>query len=137
MPSAARSGASAESLPGAADLNLPALYQDVLLKRANVEAAARALTTPETRELAYELAAGVCDADGAQSGPERAFLASLRAALGMSGATAQAIDATAEALATAPLAAASSFEPPGGNPAAGRGRARRSRRRCRRPRWTR
>jgi uncharacterized protein (DUF697 family)/tellurite resistance protein len=101
-----------ESLPGAADLNLPALYQDVLLKRANVEAAARTLTTPETRELAYELAAGVCDADGAQSGPERAFLASLRAALGMSGATAQAIDATAEALATAPLAAGSSFEPP-------------------------
>ena len=101
-----------ESLPGAADLNLPALYQDVLLKRANVEAAARTLTTPETRELAYELAAGVCDADGAQSDPERAFLASLRAALGMSGATAQAIDATAEALATAPLAAGSSFEPP-------------------------
>jgi uncharacterized protein (DUF697 family) len=102
----------AESLPGAADLNLPALYQDVLLKRAGVETAARALTTPETRELAYVLAAGVCDADGAQSAPERAFLTSLRAALGLSGAATQAIDAGAEALATAPLAAASSFEPP-------------------------
>jgi uncharacterized protein (DUF697 family) len=109
----------AESLPGAADLNLPALYQDVLLKRANFETAARTLATPETRELAYELAAGVCDADGVQSGPERAFLASLRAALGMSGAAAQAIDATAEALATAPLAAESSFEPAAATKAAG------------------
>ena len=109
----------AESLPGAADLNLPALYQDVLLKRANFESAARMLATPETRELAYELAAGVCDADGAQSGPERAFLASLRAALGMSGAEAQAIDASAEALATAPLAAASSFEPAAATKGAG------------------
>jgi uncharacterized protein (DUF697 family) len=102
----------AESLPGAADLNLPALYQDVLLKRVSVETAARTLSTPETRELAYVLAAGVCDADGAQSAPERAFLASLRVALGLSGAAAQAIDAGAEALATAPLAATSSFEPP-------------------------
>jgi uncharacterized protein (DUF697 family)/tellurite resistance protein len=102
----------AESLPGAAELNLPALYQDVLLKRASVETAAHSLTMPEMRELAYELAAGVCDADGAQSAPERAFLASLRVALGLSGAAAQAIDAGAEALAAAPLAATSSFEPP-------------------------
>jgi len=100
------------SLPAAADLNLPALYQDVLLKRVGVDAAARALGTSETRELAYELAAGVCDADGAQSPAERAFLASLRGALALPGARAQAIDAGAEALATAPLAAASSFEPP-------------------------
>jgi uncharacterized protein (DUF697 family) len=101
-----------DSLPAAADLNLPALYQDVLLKRVGVDAAARALGTPETRELAYELAAGVCDADGAQSPAERAFLASLRGSLELPGARAQAIDAGAEALAAAPLAAASSFEPP-------------------------
>ena len=101
-----------DSLPAAADLNLPALYQDVLLKRAGADAAARALGTPETRELAYELAAGVCDADGVQSAAERAFLASLRGALALPGARAQSIDAGAEALAAAPLAAGSSFEPP-------------------------
>ena len=101
-----------ESLPAAADLNLPALYQDVLLGRADAQTAARALDGAATRELAYELAAGVCDADGVQSAAERAFLASLRAALALPGATAQAIDAGAEALAAAPLAAASSFEPP-------------------------
>ena len=46
------------------DLNVAALYQDVLLGRASVESAAAGLSTPALRQLAYEIAIGVCDADG-------------------------------------------------------------------------
>ncbi len=48
----------------APDLNLPALVQNVLLKRATLVSAAAELSSPELRHLAYELAVGVCDADG-------------------------------------------------------------------------
>jgi tellurite resistance protein/uncharacterized protein (DUF697 family) len=73
----------AESLGAqAAGLNLPALMQDVLLKRLTVEQAVQALADPGQRQLAYELAVCVCDADGVQSPAERAFLAALKAALG-------------------------------------------------------
>jgi uncharacterized protein (DUF697 family)/tellurite resistance protein len=62
-------------------LELPRLYQDVLLKRVSLDDAAAVLQTPELRQLAYEMAVGVCDADGEQSDAERAFLARLRTAL--------------------------------------------------------
>jgi uncharacterized protein (DUF697 family) len=72
----------AESL-GAQDagLNVAALMQDVLLKRTTLAQAAADLPQPEHRQLAYELAVGVCDADGAQSGTEAQFLAALKTAL--------------------------------------------------------
>ena len=53
----------AESL-ASPDLNLPALVQDVLLQRASTASAAAGLTSTAPRQLAYELAVGVCDADG-------------------------------------------------------------------------
>jgi len=99
-----------ESLPGAAELNLAALYQDVLLRRVTVEGASAKLATTELRQLAYELAAGVCDADGTQSTPERDFLSGLRAHLGLAAAAARDIDAKAEALAAAPLGTATTIE---------------------------
>ena len=51
--------------------DLTGLYQDVLLKRVTLEAAAAALTEPGQRQLAYELAVCVCDADGRQSEAEQ------------------------------------------------------------------
>jgi tellurite resistance protein/uncharacterized protein (DUF697 family) len=66
----------------AAGLNVPALMQDVLLKRLGVPEAVAALKAPEQRQLAYELAVCVCDADGVQSPAERQFLARLKAGLG-------------------------------------------------------
>ena len=84
----------------AAGLNLPALMQEVLLRRLTVEQAVQALADPGQRQLAYELAVCVCDADGVQSPAERAFLAALKAALGQrvdTGFEAQA-DALAEAI---------------------------------------
>ena len=54
--------------------DLARLYQDVLLKRFSLEAAAAALGDPGERQLAYEMAVCVCDADGRQSDVERRFL---------------------------------------------------------------
>ena len=56
----------AESLSPGSDINVAAVYQDVLLKRASLDGAAAGLTSPETKRLAYEWCVGVCDADGAQ-----------------------------------------------------------------------
>ncbi len=59
-------------------IDLPRLYQDVLLQRTSAEAAATALTEPGLRQLAYEMAVCVCDVDGRQTDSERAFLAQLK-----------------------------------------------------------
>jgi tellurite resistance protein/uncharacterized protein (DUF697 family) len=63
-------------------LNVASLMQDVLLKRLGLPEAVAQLKSPEYRQLAYELAVCVCDADGVQSPAERQFLASLKAELG-------------------------------------------------------
>lgn len=104
----------AESLSADSDLNVASAYQDVLLRRVSAEAAAAGLTTPEAKRLAYELCVGVCDADGAQSDAERAFLADLLARLDLDEAGAEAagaVSAGAQALAVMPLATVLAAEP--------------------------
>ena len=86
-----------------AELNSAALLQDVLLKRVTVTQAAAALTAPETRQLAFELALGVCDADGLRNDAETRFLTELGKALGLSSPQMSEPAATADALATVPL----------------------------------
>ncbi len=78
-------------------LNVPALMQDVLLQRLRVPDAVAALKSQPHRQLAYELAVCVCDADGVQSPAERQFLAGLKSALG--GPLDTAFEAQADALA--------------------------------------
>jgi uncharacterized protein (DUF697 family)/tellurite resistance protein len=63
-------------------LNVAALMQDILLKRLGLPEAVATLKAPEQRQLAYELAVCVCDADGVQTPAERQFLAGLKAELG-------------------------------------------------------
>lgn len=93
---------AAESLAGEGGAALAGVYQDVLLKRVTVAAAAAALPSIEHRQLAYEMAVCVCDADGVQDAPEQAFLAELRRSLGLEGdATAAAAAAQADAIAEA------------------------------------
>jgi uncharacterized protein (DUF697 family)/tellurite resistance protein len=92
----------AESL-GNAQVNMAALYQDVLLKSATVAGAAAALSAPELRQLAFELAVGVCDADGLRNEAETRFLAELGQALGLTQPQIAEPAATADALATMPL----------------------------------
>lgn len=96
----------AESLAGQATINISALVQDVLLQRASLPAIAAALNTPESRQLAFEMAVCVCDADGAQSPAERDFLDTLRGALGLDARQADTFSAQAEAIASAPVAPA-------------------------------
>jgi uncharacterized protein (DUF697 family)/tellurite resistance protein len=92
----------AESL-GNAQINMAALYQEVLLKRATVASAAAALSSPELKQLAFELAVGVCDADGLRNEAETRFLAELGQALGLTQPQIAEPAATADALATMPL----------------------------------
>lgn len=90
---------------GRADgVHLPTLYQDVLMKRVDLAAAVAGLGSAEARQLAYEMAVCVCDADGVQSPAEVRFLADLRSRLGL-GAPAERFDAQAQAIAAVPLAA--------------------------------
>lgn len=79
--------------------NLTRLYQDVLLKRTGLEASVQKLADPSHRQLAYEMAVCVCDADGQQTEAERRFLTDLRRQLALDPAQTQAFDAQAEALA--------------------------------------
>ena len=95
----------AESLAEAGDIHLPTLVQDVLMKRQTLASVAASLQDDGARHLAYEMAVCVCDADGGQSEPERAFLRELRDALKLSGGDVQAFEEAAEAVAQAPITA--------------------------------
>jgi uncharacterized protein (DUF697 family)/tellurite resistance protein len=73
----------ADSLSPSTPLDLPALYQDALLRRVTAESLANSIPTSQLRQLAYEMAVCVCDADGARNPQETAFLEQLRIALGI------------------------------------------------------
>ena len=94
----------AENLSQADGIHLPTLYQDVLMKRVSLSDVASALTTDDARQLAYEMAVCVCDADGVQSKVEQAFLREVRTSLGLDAGTSVAFAQDAEALAAVPLA---------------------------------
>lgn len=96
----------AEGLSQIDGLHLPTLYQDVLMKRVSMAEAGAQLGSSGARQLAYEMAVCVCDADGAHSEAERAFLADLRTSLGLDAAAASQFTAQAQAIAAVPLASA-------------------------------
>ena len=102
----------ADSLSASGEMNIAAIYQDVLMKRVDTAAAVAQLGSAESKTLAYELAVCVCDADGAQSPAEKQFLSQLAQMLGIDAGHAQSFSSNAEALAAAPLAASTSVEPP-------------------------
>jgi len=93
----------AESLSAQAGIDFMPLYQDVLLKRISLEQAVEALGSPELRQLAFEMAVGVCDADGVHDVGETAFLDRLSGVLGLARAESAAIVRDADALAEAPV----------------------------------
>ncbi len=89
----------AQSLAGDSGMaDLPRIYQDVLLKRTSVQAAAAALSDPAHRQLAYEMAVCVCDVDGRQTAAEAQFLATLKAALQLGAQQTAAFEQDADAL---------------------------------------
>lgn len=94
----------AESLSGAdGAAALRQIYQDVLLKRVTLRDAAAKLSDVNHRQLAYEMAVCVCDADDVLSAAEQQFLNELKSALALGAAQTAEIEQQANALASAPL----------------------------------
>jgi len=87
------------------------IYQEVLGGSYPLDAAARDLSRPEARLLAYEMAAGVCDTDGPPNAAEREFLQRLRDLWQLTGGQ------TATEEAAVPLAEAVPVTPPALSPA--------------------
>lgn len=84
------------------DVNTADIYRDVLLKKVTLEQAAAGLNTTESRQLAYEMAVGVCEADGPTTADEQSFLDQLAALLNMPVPEARAIVSQAERIVTPP-----------------------------------
>ena len=96
----------AEGLSQADGVHLPSIYQNVLMKRVALPDVVAALPDRATRQLAYEMAVCVCDADGTLSDAERRFLDEARQALGLDAGEAGSFADQAEALAAVPLSTA-------------------------------
>jgi uncharacterized protein (DUF697 family)/tellurite resistance protein len=89
----------AESLSGeAGSADLGRVYQDVLLKRVSLDSRIAALTDAGQRQLVYEMAVCVCDADGRQSEAEQRFLADLKQRLQLDAQQAAGFDADVDAI---------------------------------------
>ena len=71
----------ADALGSQGGADLPALYRDALIVKPDLAKLAAMLTTQASRQLAYEMAVGVCDADGAHGAAEQDFLSRLATAL--------------------------------------------------------
>ena len=96
----------ADALDEDAGMDLPALYRDVLLSKPDLAQVTGAIRTPEARQLAYEMAVGVCDADGAHGPAEKDFLRRLATALGLPESTASGVARSADEVADAAFASA-------------------------------
>ena len=77
---------------------LTRLYQDVLLKRVTLNDAVTGLQDAGQRQLAYEMAVCVCDADGRQSAAEAVFLTDLKSRLKLDAGEAAAFEREADAV---------------------------------------
>ncbi len=112
----------AESLANEAGTpDLMKLYQDVLLRRASLEGAAGMLAEAELRQLAYEMAVCVCEADGQVSEAERRFLDNLKGLLALDAASADRIEHEADAIVQLSAAAAPASAPTAVAPVAAAG----------------
>lgn len=85
------------------ELSTASIYRRVLLGPVDLAVVAAPLANPGLRELAYEMAVGVCDADDVTSEAEREFLARLASALGVEAAQAEAAEQSVAAVALAPV----------------------------------
>jgi len=103
----------AATLTGDGATDLTGATHDVLLKGTAVEEAAAALGSPELRQLAYEMAVGVCDADEARSAAETRFLDRLRGALRLEPSAIEPFQAQADALAAEPVVVSAATSAPG------------------------
>lgn len=109
----------AESLAGEAGApDLARRYQDVLLKRVTLGEVAARVQADEHRQLAYEMAVCVCDADGRQNDAERRFLAELQGLLKLGAGDADALARDADAFAALDVAPAAAGAATAADPSA-------------------
>jgi len=100
----------AEGLPNDS-IQPAALYHRVLLKQVTLAQAAARLHSPELRQLAYEMAVCVCEADGVRCEGEKRFLAELRQQLNLDTKQVASFEKQTDALAVEPLADTTPFPP--------------------------
>ncbi len=81
------------------EFDLAQLYQDVLLKRTDLAAAASRIHEHSHKLLAYEMAVCVCEADGVMTEDERRFLQNLKTSLGLDDAESEQVAEAAHVLA--------------------------------------
>jgi uncharacterized protein (DUF697 family)/tellurite resistance protein len=101
----------AQTLSAEGGAALADVYPDVLLGRMDVRKAAEGLNEPAHRQLAYEIAVCVCDADGQHSAAEKQFLDGLKAALGLSNDEAAQLQGPADEIAAVPIGGPAAAEP--------------------------
>lgn len=77
--------------------------QKILSGKLSLAEAVQTITDPSHRLLAYEMALGVCEADGAISPAERTFLDDLRGRLTLDGPRAAELEKPVDAIALAPI----------------------------------
>ncbi|QTN33145.1 TerB family tellurite resistance protein [Akkermansiaceae bacterium] len=87
------------------EMHPAALYQKVLLRKIDATSAAAGLDSQEWRQLAYEMAVCVCEADGQTCPEEKEFLRQLGKELKLDSARTETTLMEADALAAAPIAA--------------------------------
>jgi len=85
-------------------LDLTSAYQDVLGGKLTLAGVADQLQSAGARALAYEMAVGVCQADGGLTDSETTFLADLKRALGLDSAATEPHQQAARAMVDQPLA---------------------------------
>lgn len=93
----------ADGLSGGGVPGLPSAYHSVLVEKRSVEDAAAALTTPESRRFAYEMAVAVAEADGVRTPAERAFLDRLQGLLRVDALPAAEVEEQTRVLLTTPV----------------------------------
>jgi uncharacterized protein (DUF697 family)/tellurite resistance protein len=108
----------ADGLAGGGIPGLPSAYQSVLVEKRTVEDATSALSTPESRRFAYEMAVAVAESDGVRSDAERAFLDRLRSLLAVDAAPAAELERQTQALLTTPVPVPAPSSPQKPDPAA-------------------
>jgi uncharacterized protein (DUF697 family)/tellurite resistance protein len=85
-------------------VDVTAIYHKVLIHKPDIASVAQRLETAGARQLAYEMAVCVCDADDVCNASEKQFLNQLRAALALPAASTQPAETEATALASMPVA---------------------------------
>ncbi len=83
--------------------DVSAVSRRILMGRLSLDAAAAELKTREERMLGYEMARAVCEAGGAISADEQAFLDELRTKLALGDTDAKTLDDEVDSMALAPL----------------------------------